>query len=884
MSRLLTTTFFVISGIFHALGQEGNYPLTHYVPEIQHAEYFPHDIVQDRHGMIYIAYNKGIIRFDGNHWEQINTPAAVFTLFHYGDKIYTGGPAGFGLIKRGENTIWEYVALHDLDTVAHITDMVVHDGRLVGISENSLSVYDLRHKSYKRIDAPGKVLLEGLFEFKKKIYITNKRESFLFDNDSLKEGYSPWTSINIKFLSKAPGKDIYLAGTSDNNILLYNKTFNPVQWRVNDAEDLEYLKESEITDARWVSDTLVALSSLKGGVIFIEPYKGKVIRILNTQSGMPDNEIYGMAIDNTTSIWTAHEKGLTRISPYLPFRTFDKFPGLEGSIISVKRHNGQLYVGTSMGLFMLERVENIKKIALPAKSNPVEERKGFWKKIWPFSKKNTGRNAQLTRELQSVEYVFKKVKGISSKVFHLASVQDQLFVAGLDGLYEVDKLNTRKISDLPVSYFHYSRRRNQIYFSSYEGEVYRISPSGIPPSERIIRDQSEPVFYIFEDHRNQIYFCGVNTLYRMKAEELSATQPVAEINNPFYEGTYGYASGDSVFFLHKHASGSRANSYLLLDDKLTTFQDAPATNVIPGESGSLWVLRNNIWEKLGGTLENKLGQDLSIFKDATNISYDSEADGLWVVSSVNELFLLAGSDDRSMTIPNSAFLYDIFSEQTHWNPNSELTFDQEENQLTFVFSQAEFTQLIDLEYQYLVEGLHNSWNDWTAENQITFAFLPAGKYTLNVRTRNSLGQMETLAPIYFKVLAPYWKRPWFYLLEFAFIGLMLLISVRMKAMGYKYRLMSRLLALLTLIIIIELIQILAESKFETETSPVVEFVIQVIIAIIILPVEEILRKYIFKEKHVKVSDLFTLREQQRRKRRQIALDSVDESTPVEEPT
>jgi hypothetical protein len=71
---------------------------------------------------------------------------------------------------------------------------------------------------------------------------------------------------------------------------------------------------------------------------------------------------------------------------------------------------------------------------------------------------------------------------------------------------------------------------------------------------------------------------------------------------------------------------------------------------------------------------------------------------------------------------------------------------------------------------------------------------------------------------------------------------------------------SRLLALLTLITIIELIQALAESKFETETSPVFGFVIQVLMAIMILPVEEILRKYIFKEKHVKVFDIFSLRD------------------------
>ena len=43
----------------------------------------------------------------------------------------------------------------------------------------------------------------------------------------------------------------------------------------------------------------------------------------------------------------------------------------------------------------------------------------------------------------------------------------------------------------------------------------------------------------------------------------------------------------------------------------------------------------------------------------------------------------------------------------------------------------------------------------------------------------------------------------------------------------------------------------------------VGFIIQVLMAIMILPVEEILRKYIFKEKDVNVFDIFTLREKKK---------------------
>ena len=75
--------------------------------------------------------------------------------------------------------------------------------------------------------------------------------------------------------------------------------------------------------------------------------------------------------------------------------------------------------------------------------------------------------------------------------------------------------------------------------------------------------------------------------------------------------------------------------------------------------------------------------------------------------------------------------------------------------------------------------------------------------------------------------------------------------------------MSRLLALLVLIIVVELIQTLAENRFGTQSSPVLDFIIQVTMAIIILPVESVLRKYIFKEKEVRVMDFMTLKDKKK---------------------
>lgn len=57
-------------------------------------------------------------------------------------------------------------------------------------------------------------------------------------------------------------------------------------------KDGDYLLNSGIETGIFLSDTLAVLSSLKGGVIFINPLKSEIVKIINYQSGLPDNEVY----------------------------------------------------------------------------------------------------------------------------------------------------------------------------------------------------------------------------------------------------------------------------------------------------------------------------------------------------------------------------------------------------------------------------------------------------------------------------------------------------------------------------------------------------------------------------------------------------------------
>jgi hypothetical protein len=70
----------------------------------------------------------------------------------------------------------------------------------------------------------------------------------------------------------------------------------------------------------------------------------------------------------------------------------------------------------------------------------------------------------------------------------------------------------------------------------------------------------------------------------------------------------------------------------------------------------------------------------------------------------------------------------------------------------------------------------------------------------------------------------------------------------------RYRFVSRVLSLLSIIILIEFIQTIAGSTFATEGGPVVEFAIQVGIAFVILPVEGFLRRFMLRSIEKRIAD------------------------------
>ena len=871
MIRLLTVLFYLFL-IIPTLAQEGDYFLSHFSHPGLNNDHEVFDLEQDENGIFYMAHKSGIFIFNGQTWDNIPFSTSVFAIERIGNEMYTAGPSGFNRFAKNDDYEWEFFPLHEHDLVKDILRMVAVDGTLYGMSTTSLYTFDLDSGETHIYSAPGSAEFVNLTTFEDEVLVLDANGlAYGIEGRQLQPTRKKIAANKLRFVNRQGESDNYIVGTVDNEIFLYRNGFREILNDFLDTKDREYLSQSEITSGQWVNDSLAAVSTLKGGVVFINPYargKRKVQNIVNYQNDLPDNEVFALKLDNNGALWVIHEKGFTRIATEYPFRRYDHFAGLEGKLQNAYSHNGVLYVGSSQGLFYLKETAVYEKgqerYTTWITEESDSERKGFFNRLFSAKKTKTTRKARqavrTTRKFHSVKHEFHDLDPINSKVFHMATVNGDLYAAGLDGLFRIENEKVNRLTDLPIKYFHYSPWRNKIFAVTYDGDIIGLVPGkGASSEEYLYTDVLDPIHYIFENKRGEIFLTGIHTLYLDKRGEELLRIP---FENPFYEETFGVIQEDSVYLINE------SGVYHVNTDEGSTERihgiDSPE-RLLRGAGDRIWMLGKSGWKAPGKQFGETSFRHLLAFDRIRFISETSDQRGLWVITENgvddNALYQLLPQNAANWYQPNTLFLEEINTSDGKHSPHGRIVLDQEESNVNFVFRQPDYSGIMDTEYMYELSGEMEEISEWGAQNyNAKFSYLPAGEYRLRVKSRNALGQVSQLSDISFKVLAPYWKRTWFYALEFAIIALMLLISMRMKAMGYKYRLVSRLLALLTLITIIELIQALAESKFETETSPVFGFIIQVLMAIMILPVEEILRKYIFKEKHVKVFDIFTFRD------------------------
>lgn len=836
--------FCLLLATHFSFGQSGNYFLSHYAPEDERFDNFTFSMAQDDKGVFYFANKLGIIEFDGRNWNLIPTNSPIFTVALSGHEIFAGGYGGFGKLSIGADHIKVYQSLSQGQKEAgQIFSSIALNGKIYFANAKSIFIVSPTSSEVESvIRAKPKEEFNGLLDITGKPYIRSSMGVFLIDGNKLSPPKFPWKDdLSIEFSSNSSfgAEALTLLSVSGGRLFLAS-----ISGLKEINADKNFLVRNTPVAVAWVNDRLIAIGTLRGGVIFIDPQTGATQEITNFHTGLPDNEVYTMFTDRNEGLWVAHSYGFSRIAPSLPFRSFNHYDGIEGNMLCVKTFGDRTYVGTTLGLFTLTRVEETQEIGnetVVPEDNATKKKKG----LFSFLRRNKVvevKSRGPKKSQKGFAYVFKKVQGIDGKVTQLVETDNQLLAAGTFGVASINEFKSTPVIQTATRMIFKSVTLNQLFVSTLDDNIRTLSPSAKGWKETHLLDTlSEYVSYIFEDKLQNIWMCGQSNAIKVETVDgaITAVEQVPFLN-PTIDESVGIAYGSEVYV----ATGGSFHRYDINGNLFKKYDSLPGPKKYFASAGYFWFHDGHRWRTVDARMQTALKLKwLGMFSNLRYIAPTEDSQSLWLITSNNELFRFSSKDADESMKDYPLFLREVRGQQNRFTPAGSIVVSQLENTVSFDFIQPDYLGMRAIEYRYQVKSKNSEWTPWaTSNNIVNFSYLPSGRYKLEIQTRDMMGKESAIEEISLEVEPPYWRRAWFYLLEVIFFGSMVYLSIQLGGSNSKYRLISRILSMLTIIMIIQLVQAAVNTQVSFKTTPVLDFFVQVGLALLVVPVETYLRK------------------------------------------
>lgn len=880
MRHLLLAIFCLSSWASSA--QKGDFLLTNHFPRHSNIDNSNFEITNDSHGRLCIANRSGVLKYDGEAWDFYQTPSAALSIaVDTTDVVYVGCIGSIGMIDFQDRSI-KYNSILKTDTINDLFLETHHfKGKVYFMGSENLIVYDIESRDVKH----HKGNFINIYELDAEMFVNTTSDETYLINDSLSQ-ITP--AQKVAYSSKRKGLPDLIIGFDD---VIYNYEsfeFSPLPQN-------KHLNEKGIVakEIQWLNDSLFVCTTYESGLILFNSKDPEYAVVTDYHSGLPDNEIYTIHTDNSNGIWAAHQFGITHISPLFPAYSYSHFLGLNGNLTSVSNYKKELWVTTSLGLYYFDRdtiFENKVYYEVQRKSRRTQSRstqtaakkdeeKPLLKRL--FGKKSRAesaakkddkkglfnsianifdndnnvekvkgkldKNTKYVRRVRKIpidiNYTFKHVDGANGKFLSVLPYKDKLLAVSTSGIYEVSKSGAEIIIPENVrSFLINSKGQLVISTSELALKIYKLS--GEVWIEQVSTSMNDIIVSMREDDEGKMWMAGSAAIYQTSSTDSTFTvdQKLA-LNNIFLDEVNILNRGDSLYFVNSQGYfyyDISANK-VVEDVALKAEIGQPIHHLFDPVEKGVWVFNGKVWHHLKENGEIETLEYLGLFPDLRAISIDHESNQLWLITQANDILKYDPSKKGGME-SFTFFLKKVSNEKGVIDQSKKFILSYDENFLSIELSKPDFLGLLNPEFQYKLEGLHNDWSEWTRSKSIDFSFLPEGDYNLRVRARDAFGRIEEGEVLSFTVKPPYWQTPWFYAIQIIFFGGLVFFSTRLNQDSSKNRLLRGGLTLLTLVLIIEFLQSAIGSLFSFKSTPVVDFLLDASIAFMIFPLERLLRE------------------------------------------
>ena len=369
-------------------------------------------IDQGANGVMYFGNNDGLLRYDGQFWNNFPVPnGSNIRTVHYSEDtqvLFAGAFNEIGYFTNDSIGQMKYVSLMPLIPKEYRkfgNVWRIHEGPW-GIVFQSFEALFFYHENKIKAVHP-----RSIFHFS---YFVNGT-LYLFDREN---GLMEYRN---GFLKKIPGGDFFihtevwsilplnndeiLIGTAKKGMFVYDGMhLSPWSTPVNGL-----LKRYQIYSNLVVDNDHFAFGTIQNGLI-ISDKDGNVIQMINREKGLQNNTVLSMCLDLDGNLWLGLDNGIDYVELNSPITLLQDFYGFGTGYTSITFQN-RLYLGTNQGLFNCD--------------------------LHDFSKPNLNASD------------FKMVENTSGQVWSLQIINNQLFCGHNNGSYLIQGNQGQHISEIP---------------------------------------------------------------------------------------------------------------------------------------------------------------------------------------------------------------------------------------------------------------------------------------------------------------------------------------------------------------------------------------------------------------------------------------------------
>ena len=733
-------------------------PIQNYTPSDYRAENQNWAISQAQDKVVYVANNKGLLRFNGADWTLFPSPneSIMRSVNVVGDKIYTGCYMEFGYWSEDGFGRLEYTSLSSSMEVSLLEDeefwgILNLEDWIVFQSLKRIYVYNNKTESINIIDAED--TLFRMFKVSNEIYFQeNGKGIFKIDNGKAKNVYKDDVVLTDEVIN------IFKEGDT-----LYMLTKHHGFYREENGSLTQYstgldtlANKITVYSGIRLKDGKYALGTISNGLVLLDQ-KGSLLAHIDQIKGIRNNTILSVMEDRDSNVWLGLDNGVSYLNLTSPIKVYHDNKGVVGTTYAAALKDNILYLGTNQGLFY----------------------------------KEMGGDAD-----------FKLIEGTQGQVWSLQEIGGTLFCCHHSGTYKIEGRNAKKITSVEGAWKinPISVDENLLLQGNYDG-LYVLEKIGDDWKLRNKIEGFENSSRFFEILGNKVFvnheYKGIfkldvdSTFYKVNRISMDTLIKGSESGIIKYQNNLFYAYKKGVFKYRQNSDSFLRDT--LLSSIYNQDEYVSGKMVLDQNEGNLWLFTNSNISLLseGSLADTLLVKSIPLTEHVRNgiVGYE------YIVNFTEDGKYLLGTTSGYMTLDTKDFKIPDFMVQIgeikkaskdsqDWalvSKGSSTDFKSTENHIRFSFFSPEYYRLFKPQYQYQLEGIYDNWSNWSEDYSTTFENLPYGDYTFRVRAKIG-DKLSSNVPTYaFRI-----ERPW-YITNFMIVLYILIFAVGSFLIHQAYR-------------------------------------------------------------------------------------------------